>query len=851
MKPTASKVDLEKLFPLLGVSDTGVAVSKKGAMTFGWEMSLPVMYSLSEEEYDGMIHALEAAVRILPPWYVVHRQDMYTYEEWSPAPDAPRGFFSEAFDEHFRGRPYLVHRAYLFLTMSSFGGVMKTGRKSGLFGIGFERSAPSRKEFETFTAKCTEFSAILTSGGAVSLRPLSSQEWTGTEDTPGIVQRYMMFGDRSAQLSDIALTRESVTHLHKKAQAFSIGSAEILPPALSSIRRNELLSSEGNAVFRSLGAGLGAALECEHVVNTVIVSPNQEMEKARLASEQKKMKAGTDDDENALSAQEIQRYKELIINESPFTVKANVTVIAWDDEDRFDALTGKLSSAFSSIGVVSSYVKYNAPLLWYAGIPGNAQEIGSENLMTMELLSCLVLCSWDTFQKDIPGGMLRICDRTRHVPVTIDTQRIAQSLGWIFDLNAFILGPSGTGKSFFMNYYLRNCYDAGESCFVIDVGDSYQGLCSVIREESSGADGQYMSWDASHPLVFNPFIGHEDWLDLNGNVRADSSGANFFISLIETIWAPKGGWTSDSEPILKQTVSDFLREAVPDILASGRKPVFDDYYNYLNDTVRPALAEGRFTVVGNPVQESEFESERLTRALSAYSSKGVYHFLLNEQDPADLFTSRFIVFEVSQLSQVKDRKFYSLCILCIMNCFDRKMREKVEEFDIMVIEEAWKAISNETMAPYLRELWKTARKYNTSAVVVTQSMEDIVASDIIKDAILANSSTKILLDQSSNRKVFGPIAEALALNQNDLMKIFSMNLGKDPRYHYRDVFIKLGEGFSGVFSTEPSPEEALAYESAKDRKAPLLSLAAQKGSMLAAIRELSGSSARAQYDPAK
>ena len=847
MKPTAKKVELDRVFPLLGVSDTGVAVSKKGALTLGWEISLPVMYSCSEEDYDGMIHSMEAAVRVLPPWCIVLRQDRYFYEEWKPSPDSPDGFFAKAFDSHFTGRRYLSHKAYVFVTMSSFGGVMKTGRKSGLFGIDFEKNAPSRREFEMFTAKCGEFSAILSSGGGVTLRPLSCEEWTGTEDTPGIVQRYMMFGSTDAQLSDLELTRESVTCLHKKAQAYCLSSAEKLPPAASSIRRNELLSTEGNAVYRSLGACIGAALDCEHVVNTFIVVPNQETEKARLISEQKKMKAGTDDDENALSAQEIQKYKELIINESPFTVKANVTVIAWDDEDLFDSVTGKLSSAFSALGVTSAYVKYNTPLLWYAGIPGNASEIGSENLMTMELLSSLCFCNWDTFQKEIPGGMLRICDRTRHVPVTIDTQRQAQQLGWIFDLNAFILGPSGTGKSFFMNYYLRNCYNAGECCFVIDVGDSYEGLCSVIHEESGGADGQYMSWDARHPLVFNPFIGYGEWLDVNGNLRADSSGANFFISVIETIWAPKGGWSSDSEPILKQTISDFLRsEAVDAKAAAGRNPVFDDYYEYLNGTVKKALAAEQYKVVGNPVGAGEFEIEKLIRALSAYSSKGVYHFLLNEENPADLFTSRFIVFEVSQLSQVKDRKFYSLCILCIMNCFDRKMREKVEEFDIMVIEEAWKAISNETMAPYLRELWKTARKYNTSAVVVTQSMEDIIASDIIKDAILANSSTKILLDQSSNRKVFGPIAEALALNQNDLMKIFSMNLGKDPRYHYRDVFIKLGEGFSGVFSTEPSVEEALAYESAKDKKAPLLKLAEEKGSMMEAIRETAGKTRQKQ-----
>lgn len=845
MQPTGKKVNFERMFPLLGVTEDGVSVSRKGAITLGWELQLPVLYTKSEEEYDGMIHAMDAALRILPPWYTVLRQDFYTFEKWLPiestgeisSSDAHKSFFKNAYERHFTGREYLVHKAYIFLTMSSFGMIMKNGRTSGLFGIKGSAVAPSRKEFDLFLAKTKEFETILTSGSGLGLKRLSYYDWVGTEESPGIVHRYMYFGESTGQLSEWAITKESVSCFHKKAQAFSVYSAEKLPPVASSVRRNDLLSLENNPVIYSLGSAIGTQLNCEHVVNTLFVIPDQSVEKARLIGEQKKMKAGSDDDENALSASEIQLYKEKLIKESPFTVKANISLIAWGDDDKFDEITSLVSSAFSNLGVTSCYVKYNMPLLWYAGIPGNATEIGVENLMTMELSSALCFNNWDTFQRDIPGGKLRICDRTRHIPIWIDTQSEAQKLGYIFDLNAFILGSSGTGKSFFMNYYLRNCYDAGESVFNIDVGGSYEGLCTVIREESDGRDGQYYSWDTDHPLTFNPFIGCEEWLDANDNVKADSSGANFVLSILETLWAPVNGWTSDSEPILKQTLNDFVRDICPKIRKDGHNPVFNDYYEFLRDTIAARILSSEYKVMDNVVRTDEFDINKFLRALSLYSLRGVYGTLLNDENPANLMTSRFSVFEVSALSQVQDKKYYSICILCIINMFDRKMRENVDEFDVMVIEEAWKAISNETMAPYLRGLFKEARKYLTSAVVVTQSMEDIVASEIVKDAIIANSSTKILLGQSNNRNNFGPIAEALSLNSGDIMKIFSMNLGKDPRYHYRDVFIKLGEGFSGVFSTEVCPEEALAYESVHEKKAPLLRKARQLGSLRDAIRE--------------
>ena len=837
MRTTLKKVEFDKVFPLLGISEEGVAISRKGALTLGWEIILPVMYTCCEEDYDGMIHALDSAIRILPAWYTVVRQDIYTYEYWVPDEDFPSGFFAESEKRHFMGRKYLVHKAYIFVTMTTKGLITKKSSYSGLFGIADSCIIPARPEYELFLAKTKEFAAILTSGSGISLTPLSFNDWAGTPESPGIIHRYMFLGERTNHMSDFELSNESIGCFDRKAQVYNLYSSEKLPPIVNSIRKNNLLSTEGNPVYQSLGAAIGAAVDCEHIVNSIFVIPDQAEEKARLEDEFKKMRAGNEDDENAISQKELQLYKEKLINESPYTIKANISIIAWDVEENYGAIAGKITSALSMLGTsVTSRVKYNAPLLWYAGIPGNVSEIGSENLMTMELSSALCFNNWDTFQRSIKGGKFRICDRNRHTLLVFDIQHEAKKRGWIDDYNGFILGPTGTGKSYTINSYLRKSYDTGANIVLIDLGGSYQILCGVINEESGGKDGQYFSWDAEHPLKFNPFSGYEEWLDSNGNLKADSIGSNFFISVIETIWAPVGGWASDLEPILKQTITDFLREEVPEIEKAGRKPIFQDYYVFLRDKIAPLIAKSRYFVLGNTVHKEDIDMGKMLKALSAYSIDGVYGFLQNEDNPTDFFTSRFVVYEVTALSQVKDQKFYSLCVLFIMHQFDMKMR-LTEEFDILVIEEAWKAISNETMAPYLRELWKTSRKHNTSAMVVTQSMSDIMSSNVIKDAILDNSSIKILLDQSGSKKNFDSIANYLSLSANDRMKIFSMNMNKDPRYRYRDVFIKLGKGFSDVFSIETSQEEAVAYESQISEKAGLLRRIKELGSYREAIRE--------------
>jgi conjugation system TraG family ATPase len=450
----------------------------------------------------------------------------------------------------------------------------------------------------------------------------------------------------------------------------------------------------------------------------------------------------------------------------------------------------------------------------------------------MELGSALCLGVNESFETGLPGGLLKLCDRTRNIPLEIDIQRKAHEAGLIDNYNAFILGGSGTGKSFFTNFFVRSCYDAGETVFIIDVGDSYEGLCSVIHEESGGRDGIYHTWDMNNPLSFDAFLDFEQWTDLSGTLRQDSDGLNFLLSFLQTLWSPQGGWSADSANILKQMIRDFRVSWNKD-----RRPVFDDLRSYLIDSIMPRMeAEEGYMCGEIRITSTRFDISGLVLAMGDYSSGGAFGFLLNDPEPKDLFSSRFTVFEVEKLSSVNDSKFYSLCILCIMNSFNAKMRSQ-DGMKVMVIEEAWKAIANETMAPFLTGLWKTARKYSTSAVVVTQQITDIMSSSVINDTILQNSSVRILLDQSNNLNNFDQIKTLLGLSDHQKAMILSMNRNNSPRYRYREVFIALGDRRCGVYATEVSSEEAIAYESSKEKKKPFLELQQSKGA-IAAIREL-------------
>lgn len=828
MQTTQKSASIENCFPLLSVMD-GCIISKRGDITLGYELSLPPMYSQTEAGYDEMLSALSSAIKVLPEWTLVHRQDRYTYEKYTP--EQANGFLAQSYEGHFAGRQFLRHRSYLFLTFSSRGSALKPVGSSGVFGIKNFSKMPSREAVTSAYQAASDFMSVLVSGGRFKARALSDCDLLGLDTCPGLIDTYMTMGREDFLLSDIELSSDSVKMGESVLLGFSISETDPLPGTLSSTQRIDSLSSSVSELRLSFGAQIGSQLGCNHIVNHYILTVNQTAVMQDLDRKRRRMTSMSRNAENRIGAEEIQKYMDAVQTDSLTSVRSHLNVLVWG-EDR-TALKGKVSAALSTLGISGVQNTCDTPVLWYAGIPGAGCEIGDDNLMLMELRSAVALGIYEGFEEGIPGGKIKLCDRFRHVPVKLDIQEKAMEKGFIGNMNALIMGGSGTGKSFTTNTILHDLYEKGESIFIIDVGDSYQGLCSLIHEESGGKDGFYNSWDRDHPLSFSPFQGWKKWLDGSGNLNQDNNSVNFILSFLRTLWAPSGGWTPQAITILTEILTDFLRAKIS---SNKTNLVMDDFYDFLTSKVVTEIVKENYSVGNLMVGTDRFDIISFGLALQPYTKNGCYSFLLNSENPADLFNSRFTVFEVDQLSQA-DPKFYSLCILCIMNAFDVKMRG-LQGTKVMVIEEAWKAIANETMAPYLAGLWKTARKFRTSAVVVTQQISDIMSSSIIRDTILKNSDIKILLDQSASQNRFTEIGDLLGLSPHDRDLVLSINRANDPSLRYKEVFITLGDKYSGVYAVEVSPQQALAFESDKQKKGPMLKLAQQTGSYIKAIREI-------------
>lgn len=414
-------------------------------------------------------------------------------------------------------------------------------------------------------------------------------------------------------------------------------------------------------------------------------------------------------------------------------------------------------------------------------------------------------------------------DRLTGKPVHLDISDLPMKNGTITNRNKFILGPSGSGKSFFTNHMVRQYYEQGAHVLLVDTGNSYQGLCSLIHARTHGEDGIYFTYEESDPIAFNPFYVEDGTFDIE---KKES-----IKTLILTLWKRDDEPPTRAEEVaLSNAVNLFLEKIRTD---STVVPSFNTFYEFIRDEYQEILKTKR-------TREKDFDVWGFLNVLEPYYKGGEYDYLLNSEKQLDLLSKRFIVFE---LDNIKDNKvLFPIVTIIIMETFINKMRKLKGIRKMILLEEAWKAISKEGMAEYLKYLFKTVRKFFGEAVVVTQEVEDIISSPIVKGTIINNSDCKILLDQRKYVNKFDEIQSLLGLTDKERAQILSINMANSPSRKYKEVWIGLGGTQSAVYATEVSPEEYYTYTTEETEKLEVMRLTRKLGGNIElAIKQLAES----------
>lgn len=816
---------LEEILPIIEIQHDCI-ISKQGDVTVVFKAELPEIFTLSDQEYEAFHQAWVKSLKVLPKYSVMHKQDWFLDSRYKANFEAEdTSFLSRSSERFFNERPYLDHSCYIMLTKKPAG--RKTA--SSLFSNLLRKSiVPDEmlkpQMLQDFLDSVGQFKRIMEDSGFVTMRRLRDSELGSQSRKIGLIERYCFLSGKNDGflMGDISFDGELKAG-GKHFQLYTLGDAGDLPPLCGSRINYDRYSTDRTKFSVGFASTLGQLLSCDHIYNQYIFIEDAQKTIQKLESKRLRLQSlSAYSRENMIARDSTNDFLNEAISQQRLPVKAHFNVLVWtEDREQLKDLKNMVSSGLAQMDAVAKQETVGAPQIFWAGIPGNAADFPmNDSFDTFAEQAACFLNQETGYRTSLSPMGIRLGDRLTGNPVHVDISDEPIKIGICTNRNKFILGPSGSGKSFFTNHMVRSYYEQGTHIVLVDVGHSYKGLCDMVN-------GYYFTYSEDNPIRFNPFfIGEGDSLD----TEKKESIKTLLLAL----------WKKDDEEF-KRSEYVALSNAIGSYYAlletnSSLFPCFDTFYEFLRDHYVDVLK-------GDRVKEKDFDIDNFLYVLRPYYAGGEFDYLLNATENLNLLQERFIVFE---LDQIKDHPIlFPVVTIIIMEVFINKMRKMKGIRKMILIEEAWKALMKEGFAEYIRYLFKTVRKFFGEAIVVTQEVEDIISSPVVKQAIINNSDCKILLDQSKYQNKFDAIQELLGLTEKEKALVLSVNKANDPTRKYKEVFISLGGMLSKVYRTEVSPEEYLAYTTEQTEKVRLMEYAArfggdlQKG-IMAMAQEMNG-----------
>jgi conjugation system TraG family ATPase len=826
MRNVLKATTLESKFPLLSV-ENGCIVSKDADITIAFQVELPELFTVTSTEYDAIHSAWNKAIRVLPNFSIVHKQDWFIKEDYTPEiQKEDLSFLSRSFERHFNERPFLNHTCYLFLTKTTKERSRTQSNFSTLCrGFIVPKEIQDKEAVTKFLESVGQFERIMNDSGFIKLTRLTSDEITGTAEKVGIIEKYFCLSQNdTTTLKDIQLNPEGMRIGDNTLCLHTLSDVEDLPGKIATDARYEKLSTDRSDCRLSFAAPVGVLLSCNHIYNQFIFIDDHTENLKRFEKQARNMHSlSRYSRANQVNKEWIEEYLNEAHSQGLISVRCHCNVMAWsDDNEELKHIKNDVGSQLALMECKPRHNTVDTPTLFWAGIPGNEADFPSEESFYTFIEQALCFFTEETNYQSSPSPFgIKMVDRLTGKPLHLDISDLPMRKGIITNRNKFILGPSGSGKSFFTNHMVRQYYEQGSHVLLVDTGNSYLGLCEMINRKTNGKDGVYFTYTEQNPIAFNPFYTDDNVFDIE---KRES-----IKTLILTLWKRDNEPPTRSEEVaLSNAVSMYI-----DRLKDGILPSFNTFYEFVNGEYKEVLKTKQ-------VREKDFDVANFLNVLEPYYKGGEYDYLLNSDKQLDLLSKRFIVFE---LDNIKDHKIlFPIVTIIIMEVFINKMRRLKGIRKLILIEEAWKAIAKEGMAEYIKYLFKTVRKFFGEAIVVTQEVEDIISSPIVKESIINNSDCKILLDQRKYMNKFDSIQALLGLTEKEKSQVLSINMANHPGRKYKEVWIGLGGMQSAVYATEVSLEEYYTYTTEESEKLELFQLAEKlDGNLELAIKQLAES----------
>ena len=888
-----AKIFEDIYFSVEDVENKGIIYTKKGDYSAVLEMENPIKkYSADTDSYYDFTTLMASVIQVLGEGYALHKQDVFVRKNFDMSRVAAKkkkgskkAFLSEAYFRFFNGREYTEATTYLVITQK--------GKKGGIHTY-------DNSKWRDFLVKIQKVSDRLRSG-EINCRFLSAAECKAYAD------RFFAFDfkNKNISMSDFKVDSEKIGMGNKQIKVYSLLDVDNIGLP-GNIRPYTDVSVNNAVISQDLLADIDHVPGVDSIVyNQVIFLPNQKREMMKL-DKKKNRHASIPNPNNQIAVEDINAVQNELARNGKILVYAHYNLIVQTSSDYdFQKVTNSLENIFARYNIHISKRAYNQLELFVASFPGNCFRLNQDYDQFLTLSEAALCLMYKERQAVGDDSALKCYYTDRQgLPLAVDTSGKEGKKRYTNNSNFFVLGPSGSGKSFFMNTVMRQYREQDTEIVIIDTGDSYEGLCSYF-------DGTYISYSKEKPISMNPFkVTDAEYNENFGEKK------NFLKSLIFQLFKGAEFPTKLEDAVINQTIVEYYeeyfhpfegfneeerKEMKTKLLLEDKKNgeydkfeeeleerYGDEYeieeleYKKLSDRDKriseklkaviedKAATEGEKEVAQRALQRLtpevienkylmriehqidkierqkkklkvtelsfnsyyEFAVERIPQImkqqniqfnihdfatiLQAFYKGGENESILNNDIDGSLFDEKFIVFEIDKVKD--DPVLFPILTLIIMDVFTQKMRIKKGR-KCLVIEEAWKAIATPVMADYIKYLYKTARKHWAMVGVVTQEIQDITSSPIVKEAIINNSDVFMLLDQSKFKDKFDDIKATLSLTDIDCKKIFTINRldNHEGRSRFQEVFIKRGQD-GEVYGVEEPPECYINYTTEKVEK---------------------------------
>lgn len=821
-----AKIFKEIYFSVEDIDSVGVLYTKTGEFSAILAMQNPVQkYCADINEYGSFSNLMTSLMATLGEGYAIHKQDILTRKNFHSCDEGNKEFLSRSYFKYFEGREYKDCTTYITITQEN--------KKSRLFSY-------DGKKWKDFLVKVGKVRDQLRDRGINS-------KFLTAKEAKFFVDQYLSqdYTSEHVSLNNFKVGEEQIGVGERKFKIYSLVDVDsvVLP---TQIRPYTNIEVNNICMPVDLLALIDNVPEAKSVVfNQVVFLPSQKQEMSKLAKK-KNRHSSLPNPSNQIAVDDITRVEELVARESKQLVHCHFNLVVTVDKDvDIQKCTNYLENAFGRIGIQISQRAYNQLELFVGSFPGNCYSMNKDydRFLTLgDAAGCLMYKEKLPKSEDTP---LKVYYTDRQgVPVAIDISGKEGKKKLTDNSNFFCLGPSGSGKSFHMNSVVRQLWEQNTDVVMVDTGNSYEGLCEYVG-------GKYISYTEEHPVTMNPFKIQRQELNVEK--------MDFLKNLVMLIWKGNAAVPSKIEELLiEQVIKEYYEAYFMGFKGYSKTQIEALHKKFLIETA----TEGKPTDTNEDVEERiwskikdmedrrkalvvdelsfnsffEYSTARLPYicsenritgidmssynfSMSEFYRGGTYERTLNENIDSSLFDETFIVFEIDT---IKDNKtLFPLVTLIIMDVFIQKMRIKKNR-KVLVIEEAWKAVASPMMAEYIKYLYKTARKFWAMVGVVTQELQDIIGSPIVKEAIINNSDITILLDQGKFKERFDDIKAVLGLTDVECSKIFTINRleNKEGRSFFREVFIRRGL-VSDVYGVEEPRECYMTYTTERAEKEAL------------------------------